>query len=60
MRITDIFDDSDFDNTATHFIFGYYSNNLNWVTLDYNLKYDETFFDSPLVSGDTSIEFGKL
>ena len=63
LRITDLFDTEDIDNTGTHIVLGYYSNDLTWFSLDHNLSYDDTLFDSPFtafIGGDTAFEFGRL
>ena len=60
LRLGDFTDSEDIDNTGNHLVVGAYNNNMMWLTIDHNLSYDDTLFDSPLVSGETAISFGKM
>jgi len=60
LRLADFTDSEDIDNTGNHLVVGAYNNNMMWLTIDHNLSYDDTLFDSPLVSGETAISFGKM
>ena len=60
LRLADFTDDLYIDNTGNHLVVGVYTNSMLWFTLDHNLSYDDTWFDSPLISGETAIGFGKM
>jgi len=60
LRMTDFGDDSDNDNTGNHIVLGGYTDSMMWFTLDHNLDYDDTFFDSPFIPGETAISFGQM
>ena len=59
LRLTDFGDSEDANNDGTHLVIGGYTD-MMWFTVDHNLSYDDTWFDSPFVSGETSIAFGKM